>query len=177
MPRWNCDDDLYYVNVVSGHRYWVTLARHRRIVGGGDWHWLNIIGAGMALVMNGAGLAATRHELGHKVSDPETELGRQIMVALLRLRVFMIEATGAIWDVSTGDPAFVALWRIDLQFVLREIPSCPACLEAGERAPGLGLPFWSRQTKILQSLAITLLAYGAILAIWGVKMLPFLAYR
>jgi alkane 1-monooxygenase len=174
-------DDPYYVNVLylATAMHWVTLLGTAWIVGSGDWHWLNIVGAGMSVgCMNGAGLA-TGHELGHKVSDPKQSWGAKIMVACCGYAHFMIEHNkGHHKDVSTPeDPASSRFGESIYKFVLREIPGAArrAWKLESERLTRLGLPFWSRQNEILQSLAITVLAYAAILAIWGVKMLPFLA--
>ena len=108
-------DDPYYVNVLylATAMHWVTLLGTAWIVGSGDWHWLNIIGAGMSVgCMNGAGLA-TGHELGHKVSDPKQSWGAKIMVACCGYAHFMIEHNkGHHKDVSTPEDPALSLIHI-----------------------------------------------------------------
>lgn len=172
--------DTYYVRVLylATAMHWVSLLATAWIVGSGDWHWLNIIGAGMSMgCMNGAGLA-TAHELGHKVSDPRQSWAAKIMVACCGYAHFMIEHNkGHHKDVSTPeDPASSRMGESIYKFVLREIPGAArrAWKLERDRLARQGKSFWSPQNDILHSLAITLLAYGLILALWGIKMLPFL---
>ncbi|MDF1723416.1 MAG: alkane 1-monooxygenase [Alcanivorax sp.] len=118
------------------------------------------------------------HELGHKKTKTERWLAK-LVLAPLGYGHFPIEHNkGHHRDVATPeDPASSRLGESIWKFALREIPGTMKRawqLEKG-RLQKEGKPVWSLHNEILQPGLLSLVIWGSIIALFGWKMLPFIA--
>ncbi len=173
-------DDRYYVKILYAATafQWIGLASMTCVMTQGDFSWFNILGAILSVgAMHAIGLTMS-HELGHKVNDKAQVLVAQICSACSGYAHFNIEHNkGHHKDVATPeDPASSRMGETLYQFALRELPG------AARRGWNLETSRLKRQKRsafsihneLLQTLAITVLAYGAMTYMFGWMALPFL---
>ncbi|WP_232787324.1 alkane 1-monooxygenase [Spongiibacter nanhainus] len=174
--------ERYYARLMylSTALHWVAVFYSAYAVAsrGLDWGWFNILGAALSLgVANGLALTAG-HEMGHKIKDRRQMTAAKLILACCGYGHFSIEHNkGHHKDVATPeDPASSRLGENIYSFVLREIPGAAkrAWILEKERLNRLGKATWSFSNEILQPAAVTLLAYAAIIALFGWLMVPFL---
>jgi len=119
----------------------------------------------------------TGHELGHK-KDPADRLAARVVLAVPVYGHFTMEHNvGHHAEVATpGDSASARYGESIYRFALREIPGGVRRgwrLE-GERLKRAGRHPWSWRNEILQSYAVSLLLYAALVSAFGPGVLPFL---
>lgn len=173
-------DDGYYKKILyfATAGQWAGLAAMTYAVMQGDWSWFNILGAIISVAcMHAIGLTMS-HELGHKLNDKGQVLAAQICSAVCGYAHFNIEHNkGHHKDVSTPeDPASSRMGESLYKFALRELPGAARrgwTLEA-ERLHRQKRSAFSPHNELLQTLAITVVAYGALTALLGWMTLPFL---
>ncbi len=128
-------------------------------------------------VASGGGLTVG-HELGHKPNRAD-QWGAFFMNALSGYGHFKIEHNrGHHTEVATPeDSASARLGESVWRFALREIPGGVARGFAEEKArlEKRGRGFWSFENEILQSYAFTAAMAAALFAVFGWKVLPFIA--
>jgi len=117
------------------------------------------------------------HELGHKMNRLD-QWGAKFANAVSGYAHFCIEHNrGHHVHVATPeDPASARMGESLWRFAAREIPGTARRGWAMERArlARKGLPFWHWRNDILQGYAVTLSADLAILAAYGLKLVPFI---
>jgi alkane 1-monooxygenase len=119
----------------------------------------------------------TGHELGHK-KNPLDRLAARLVLAVPVYGHFTMEHNvGHHTEVATpGDSASARFGESIYRFALREIPGGVRRgwrLE-GERLQRAGHRIWSWRNEILQSYALSLLFYAALVSAFGPGVLPFL---
>lgn len=138
------------------------------------WAFLGL--AAVAGMMSGLAIN-TGHELGHKRSRIERFLSR-LALAIPMYGHFTIDHNrGHHRDVATPeDVASARMGESIYRFALREIPGAfrRAWLIETERLDRRSLSPWTRENRILRSLALSLLLQGAVVALFGWKMVWFL---
>jgi alkane 1-monooxygenase len=147
------------------------------VVAQGFWEILPImisLGFASALGIN------TGHELGHK-GDPLERVLAQVSLAVSGYGHFRMEHNlGHHVQVATPeDTSSARMGESVYRFALREIPGAARRgwrLEAARLARG-GHSVWSPRNEILQSLAITLLLQGGLVAWLGWATLPWLLFH
>jgi alkane 1-monooxygenase len=115
------------------------------------------------------------HELGHKKTKTERWLAKLILAPSGYGHFYIEHNKGHHRDVATpADPASSRMGESIWVFVLREIPG--AFFRAWEieknRLNKLGKSVWSPSNEILQPAALTALAWGTAVAIFGFQALP-----
>lgn len=170
----------YYKSIlyIATAMQWIALAFATYVVVTGGWAWFNILGAAISVgALHAVGLTMS-HELGHKLSDRTQARAAQICSACSGYAHFNIEHTkGHHKDVATPeDPASSRMGENIYRFALRELPGAAKRgwkLEAN-RLKRKGQKVFSVHNELLQTSAITLLAYGAMTYLFGIAALPFL---
>lgn len=143
-----------------------------------DLHWLHWLAVAIttgALLGFGLNLG---HELGHK----KRKLDKALALFTLSLGGyghFSIEHNrGHHRDVATPeDPATSRMGEHIYEFMLREIPGAfkRAWNLEGERLERTGKSRWSIGNEMLQAGAMTIALYTALIALYGMPMVPVLA--
>lgn len=170
----------YYKSIlyIATAMQWIALAFATYVVVTGGWAWFNILGAAISVgALHAVGLTMS-HELGHKLSDRTQVRAAQICSACSGYAHFNIEHTkGHHKDVATPeDPASSRMGENIYRFALRELPGAAKRgwkLEAS-RLERKGQKVFSVHNELLQTSAMTLLAYGAMTYLFGMAALPFL---
>ncbi|MFD2230106.1 alkane 1-monooxygenase [Alkalimarinus sediminis] len=172
--------DRFYVKILYAATalQWAGLVSMTWVVTQGDFSWFNILGAVLSVgAMHAVGLTMS-HELGHKMNDKAQVLAAQICSACSGYAHFNIEHNkGHHKDVATPeDPASSRMGESLYQFALRELPGAARRgwdLEAS-RLKRQKRSVFSIHNELLQTLAITVVAYGAMVYLFGWMALPFL---
>ncbi len=173
-------DDGYYKTILylATAGQWAGLVTMTYVVTQGDFSWFNILGAIFSVgAMHAVGLTMS-HELGHKVNDKAQVIASQICSACSGYAHFNIEHNkGHHKDVATPeDPASSRMGESLYKFAVRELPGAARRgwqLESDRLKRQKRSPF-SLHNELLQSLFITLIAYGAMTYAFGLMALPFL---
>jgi alkane 1-monooxygenase len=125
-----------------------------------------------------SGLAInTGHELGHKKSRFERWLAKLVLAVVGYGHFYIEHNRGHHRDVATPeDPASARLGESIYRFVLRETPGAwrRAWRSEAARLARRNQRAWSLDNEVLQPLVITLVFYGALVAVFGRTMLIFL---
>ncbi|SFF66422.1 alkane 1-monooxygenase [Fontimonas thermophila] len=165
---------------------YLTVPIHYVVLIGSAWYvsthygsmtWYDILGLALSVgIVNGLAIN-TGHELGHKKTELERWLAK-IVLAVVGYGHFFIEHNkGHHKDVATPeDPASAPFGQSIYRFALREIPGAiiRAWNSEKERLGRLGHSPWSLQNEVLQPLLITIPLYVGLIAVLGVKIIPFL---
>ncbi|MEM6414651.1 MAG: alkane 1-monooxygenase [Pseudomonadota bacterium] len=118
------------------------------------------------------------HELGHKTNKTDRVLA-QIVNGMIGYGHFCIEHNrGHHVSVSTPeDPASARMGESLYAFARRELPGTfvRGWQHEIQRLKRKNIPVWSPHNEILQSYALTLALVAVIIALFGWKMVPFLA--
>ncbi|MFC3153417.1 alkane 1-monooxygenase [Litoribrevibacter euphylliae] len=173
-------NDNYYKNILylATAAQWAGLITMTYVVTQYSWAWYDILGAVLSVgALHAVGLTIS-HELGHKVRDKHQTLAAKICSACSGYAHFNIEHNkGHHKHVATPeDPASSRMGESLYKFALREIPGAAQRgwkLEA-DRLKRLNKSFFSKDNELLQTLAITFVAYGLMTAAFGWMALPFL---
>lgn len=174
------DNDNYYKNILylATASQWLALITMTYVVTQYDWHWLHVVGAVFSVgALHAVGLTMS-HELGHKVRDAHQVLAAKICSACSGYAHFNIEHNkGHHKHVATPeDPASSRMGESLYRFAIRELSGAAIRgwkLEA-DRLKRQNKSFFSPSNDLLQTLAITVVAYGALTALLGWTALAFL---
>lgn len=139
--------------------------------------WAFVMLALSAAIISG-GAITVGHELGHKPNTLD-QWGAKFANAASGYGHFCIEHNRGhhVLVATPEDPASARYGESVWRFAAREIPGA---LRRGwalerERLARKGLPFWHWRNDILQGYAITLAATLALTALFGWKIIPFMA--
>lgn len=165
---------LVYLTVPMHYAALITSAWY---VGTHDLGWTSILGLALSVgIVNGLAIN-TGHELGHKKSTLERWLAK-IVLAVVGYGHFYIEHNkGHHKHVSTPeDPASARFGEGIYRFALREIPGAwiRAWQSEKERLGRQGKGPWTLDNEVLQPLAITVPLYVGLVALFGMKIIPYL---
>lgn len=172
--------DTYYKNVLylATAGQWLGLISMTYVVTQYSWAWYDMLGAVLSVgALHALGLTMS-HELGHKVRDTQQVLAAKICSACSGYTHFNIEHNkGHHKHVATPeDPASSRIGESLYKFAVRELSGAAHRgwkLEA-DRLKRLNKSFFSKDNELLQVIAITVLAYGAMTVVFGWMALPFL---
>ncbi len=177
VPALEADPYYRYVTYALIPVLWASFLVSVYFLGTHELPWYGvlavIISAGGSL---GYGLNLG-HELGHKKDGLERWLAK-ITLALGFYGHFFVEHNrGHHRDVVTpADPASARMGESIYRFMFRELPGAffrAWDLEA-ERLERCGRSVWSLDNEVIQPALISIVLYGGLLAIFGLKMLPIL---
>lgn len=173
------DNDPYYRRLT----YLVVPLHFASLVGSAWWagtqdlSWWAFLGlAVVAGMTSGLGIN-TGHELGHKNSRLERNLAK-VVLAVPAYGHFWIEHNrGHHRDVATpDDPASARMGESIYRFARREIPGAfrRAWKLEKDRLARRGRSAWAADNHILQSMALSAALQVALIAAFGLTMIPFL---
>ena len=156
---------------------WLNFIVSAIFVGTHELPWYGVL----AVVLSAGGTLGyglnLGHELGHKKPSLERWLAK-ITLALGFYGHFFIEHNrGHHRDVATPvDPASSRMGESIYRFVFREMPGgfFRAWDLESERLERAGKSVWSLENEIIQPALISLVLYGALIAAFGLQLLPFL---
>lgn len=117
------------------------------------------------------------HEMGHKKTELERWLGKLTLALCCYGHFFVEHNRGHHRDVATPlDPASSRMGEHIYRFLLREMPGGyrRAWQLEKERLARCNQSVWSLSNEVLQPALISLLLYGALLAVFGLALLPYL---
>ncbi|MDX1805278.1 MAG: alkane 1-monooxygenase, partial [Alcanivorax sp.] len=115
------------------------------------------------------------HELGHKKSKMERWLAKLVLAPCAYGHFFIEHNKGHHRDVATPeDPASSRMGETIWKFVVREMPGAfrRAWRLEKARLQRDGQAVWSLHNEILQPALITLVVWGALVATFGLSILP-----
>lgn len=147
------------------------------LVATGDLPWYDLLGLAVSVGMVNGVAINTAHELGHKKDKVDRWLSRISLAPTFYGHFYVEHNRGHHKNVSTpNDPAssrlgetFWAFWPRTVMGSLRSAWH----LEAERLARG-GKSVWSLSNENLQSWAMSVVLWGALLAVLGWVVLPFL---
>ena len=174
------ENDSYYKKILylATAGQWAGLISTTYVVTQYSWAWYDILGAVLSVgALHAVGLTMS-HELGHKVRDKDQVLAAKICSACSGYAHFNIEHNkGHHKHVATPeDPASSRMGEGLYKFAIRELSGAAQrgwALES-DRLKRLNKPFLSLENDLLQTLVITVVAYAAMTALFGLAALPFL---
>ncbi|MET8777378.1 alkane 1-monooxygenase [Nocardia sp. NPDC004654] len=126
--------------------------------------------------VSGIGINAA-HELGHRVEHMERWLAKIALAQSGYGHFFVEHNRGHHVRVATPeDPASARLGESLWEFLPRSVAGgfrSALALEK-ERLARKGLPWWTVHNNVLQAWAMTLVLFGALIAVFGIAVLPWL---
>jgi len=177
VPALEADAYYRYVTYALVPVLWASFLVSVYFLGTHELPWYGVL----AVVMSAGGSLGyglnLGHELGHKKSRLERWLAK-ITLALGFYGHFFVEHNrGHHRDVATpADPASARMGESIYRFVFRELPGAffrAWDLEA-ERMERCGKSVWSLDNELIQPALISIALYFALIAIFGLEMLPML---
>ncbi len=178
IPLLEKDTYYRYVTYALAPLLWIFFIACAWFIGTYELPWHGIVA--VALTTGGVcgyGLNLG-HEIGHKSSKTEKNLAK-VILALGGYGHFTVEHNlGHHRDVATPEDSASSRMGENLwAFTLRELPGGwnRAWKLEKNRLKKRGLAVWSHHNEILQPLAITVILYSSLFALFGWIMVPFLA--
>ncbi|SDS65213.1 alkane 1-monooxygenase [Halopseudomonas xinjiangensis] len=177
VPALEADSYYRYVTYALVPVLWASFLVSVYFLGTHELPWYGVL----AVIMSAGGTLGyglnLGHELGHKKSGLERWLAK-ITLALGFYGHFFVEHNrGHHRDVATpADPASARMGESIYRFVFRELPGAffrAWDLEA-ERMERCGKSVWSLDNEVIQPALISIALYAALIAIFGLEMLPIL---
>lgn len=174
------DEDNYYKYILYGTVgcHYVTLWVGAWAIGTQHLDWVDYAGLALSVgIMNGFAVA-TAHELGHKKSTTERWLSK-VCLATGAYGQYMIDHNrGHHKEVATPEDSGSARFGENFyQFASRQLPHStilrPWRLEK-ERLARSGQGPWTLANEFLQPALISLGVYGALVAVYGAVIIPYL---
>ena len=117
------------------------------------------------------------HELGHKKGKGERWLAKFVLAPCAYGHFFIEHNKGHHKDVATPeDPASSRMGESIWKFALRELPGAAkrAWRLEKDRLNAQDKSVWSLENEIIQPAIITIVAWGSVLAIFGIGLLPYI---
>jgi len=173
------EEDRYYryITYAIVPVLWMTYIFAAWFVARHEVPWYGVLAVILTAGSAGGYSINVGHELGHKQTAAERWLAK-IILAPTGYGHFTIEHNrGHHIDVATpGDPASARMGEGIWRFACRELPGATrrAWGLERERLTRLHQPVWSLHNEILQPLLITLALYVVLIALLGIRILPFL---
>ena len=143
----------------------------------GDLSLLESLGLAVTMAMVSGIAINTAHELGHKREKHEKWLSKVALATSAYGHFFIEHNRGHHVRVATPeDPASSRLGESFWEFLPRTVwGSLKSAIEIErKRLDRLGKPFFSIQNDILNAWAMTVVLFGALVAIFGIEVLPWL---
>ena len=170
-------DDYYRVLVhLTVPMYFVVLIVGAWFAVSQDLGWFGLLGHALVIGAIGGIAVNAGHELGHKKA-PADRLAARLALAVPFYGHFTMEHNaGHHAQVATPeDSASARMGESIYRFALREIPGgvVRAWSLERRRLERRGSGAWSGRNHILQSYAVSVVLYGALLWTFGLAVLPF----
>ena len=143
----------------------------------GDLTFLESLGLAATVAMVGGIAINTAHELGHKRKKHEKWLAKIALAQTAYGHFFIEHNRGHHVRVATpGDPASSRLGESFWEFLPRTVwGSLTSALHLEKvRLDRMGKPFFSIGNDVLNAWAMTVVLFGALTAIFGLEVLPWL---
>ncbi|MQY28189.1 Alkane 1-monooxygenase [Nocardia sp. RB56] len=144
---------------------------------GDDLSVLDKLGLATTIGLVGGIAINAAHELGHRVESSERWLSKIVLAQSAYGHFYVEHNRGHHARVATPeDPASARLGETLWEFLPRTVAGgyrSAVHLER-ERLQRRGRRFWSVQNNLLQAWVMTLVLFGALLGIFGLKILPYL---
>ena len=177
VPQLEADNYYRMLNHLTVPLHFLVLVAGTWFVAAHDLGWSGLLAIGLMVgVISGFGIN-TGHELGHKKNFAD-RLAARLVLAVPFYGHFAIEHNaGHHAQVATPeDSASSRLGESIYRFALREIPGGlrRAWRLERQRLQRRGHAVWNWRNEILQSYAVSVALYGGLIAVFGVKVMPFL---
>jgi alkane 1-monooxygenase len=146
----------------------------------GDLSVLESLGLAMTVAMVGGIAINTAHELGHKTKRYEKWLAKVALAQTGYGHFFIEHNRGHHVRVATPeDPASSRLGESFWEFLPRTVAgSLRSALHLERiRLDRMGKPFWTIHNDVLNAWAMTVVLFGALVAGFGVQVLPWLVVQ
>ena len=172
-------EDDYYRRLLhlSVPFYWAAFLLAAWLVGTAALPWWGVVAMAISAGYSSGTAITVGHELGHKTNAFDRWMAK-IVLGVSGYGHFCIEHNrGHHTNVATAEDCSSARFDESVYaFALRDIPGALRGALRLERArlERKGLSFWHPRNEILQSWAVTAVAYGALVLAFGWVMLPFL---
>jgi alkane 1-monooxygenase len=146
----------------------------------GDLSFLESLGLAITMAMVSGIAINTAHELGHKREKHEKWLSKVALATSAYGHFFIEHNRGHHVRVATPeDPASSRLGESFWEFLPRTVwGSLKSAIEIErKRLDRLGKPFFSIDNDILNAWAMTVVLFGALVAVFGIEVLPWLVLQ
>jgi alkane 1-monooxygenase len=177
VPQLEADSYYRVLNHLTVPLHFIVLVCGTWFVAAQDPGWFGTLGLALLVGAIGGFGVNTGHELGHK-KDPTDRLAARLVLAVPFYGHFTMEHNaGHHAQVATPeDSASARMGESIYRFALREIPGgvVRAWSLERRRLERRGSGAWSWRNHILQSYAVSVVLYGALLWTFGLAVLPFL---
>lgn len=171
--------DRYYTWLVraSVPLLWLSFLAATWLVGTQDLPLWAVLAFAFGVGSVDGGAILVGHELGHKADRTDQRFAIWAL-AVVGYAHFRVEHNRGhhIWVSTPEDPASARMGESVYRFVLREIPGAfvRGWREEAGRLAKAGESTWSAGNEILQGFAITFGAGALLVALFGLKVLPFI---
>ena len=177
VPQLEADSYYRVLNHLTVPLHFIVLVCGTWFVAAQEPGWFGTLGLALLVGAIGGFGVNTGHELGHK-KDPTDRLAARLVLAVPFYGHFTMEHNaGHHAQVATPeDSASARMGESIYRFALREIPGgvVRAWSLERRRLERRGSGAWSWRNHILQSYAVSVVLYGALLWTFGLAVLPFL---
>jgi alkane 1-monooxygenase len=177
VPQLEADPYYRVLNHLTVPLHFVVLICGAWFVASQELAWGALLAHGLMVgAISGFGIN-TGHELGHKKNRLDRLAARLVLAVPFYGHFTMEHNIGHHAEVATPEDSASARFGESIyRFALREIPGGlrRGWRLEGERLRRQGPGAWSWRNEILQSYAVSLLLYGALVYAFGVVILPFL---
>lgn len=177
VPQLEADPYYRVLNHLTVPLHFIILIAGAWFVSSHELGWAGLLAVSLAVgAISGYGIN-TGHELGHK-KEPADRAAARIVLAVPFYGHFSMEHNvGHHAAVATPEDSASARFGESIyRFALREIPGGlrRGWRLEGERLRRKGFSQWGWRNGILQSYALSVILYGALLYAFGITILPFL---
>ena len=177
VPQLEADPYYRWLNHLTVPLHFIVLVCGTWFVAAQEPGWFGMLGLALLVGAIGGVGVNTGHELGHKKELADRLAARLVLAVPFYGHFTMEHNAGHHAQVATPeDSASSRMGESIYRFALREIPGGIARAWALERRrlDRRGLKSWSWRNQIVQSYAVSLVLYGALLWAFGPVVLPFL---
>ena len=157
--------------------YWASYIATVAFIGTQDLPWWSYLALILGVGTINGGAIALGHELGHKPDRWDQAMG-SLANNVVGYAHFRIEHNRGhhTWVATPDDPASARYGESIYAFALRELPGAfvRGWREEAARLEKRGAAVWSPGNEILRGYALTSIFAGALIAIFGWKVAPFI---
>ena len=177
VRRLEADRYYRYLTYATVPIHYVVFLLGAWAVGTWELGWAGYLGLALSVGVSGGLAINTGHELGHKQTPVERWLAKAVLAVVGYGHFYVEHNRGHHKHVATPEDSASARFGESIyRFVLREVPGgiSRAWSSEKERLARRGKSAWSLENEVLQPLLITAVMYGALIALFGPVMIPFL---
>lgn len=180
MSEMALQQDQFYVYVLYGcvALHWIAFLCTAYVIAAVEVPWFYLLGGMLSAGLSNGIAVVAGHELGHKVTDNNQSLAARIVLAMSAFGHYSIVHNNDHHRLvaTPQDHSSARMGENIYRFFLREVSGSfrRAWRLQVESLHRQGRSRWSLQNRMLQTTAMTGIAYGALLLFFGVIMAPYL---